>query len=883
MASDDRLPTDETVIASKTDDGGYWDEPARPVLERGDTVGRYVVLERVGAGGMGMVYAAYDPELDRKVALKLVRPGRRGDPTVARTRLMREAQAMARLTHPNVITVHDVGEHAGQVFVAMEFIEGRTLTHWRKHEGRTWREIGAAFVKAAAGLAAAHAADVVHRDFKPDNVMIADDGRVVVMDFGLARAVLPEDHAESKSENPETPVPSGASSSGLSTSVTRDGALVGTPAYMAPEQHLGLPTDGRTDQFSFGVALYESLYDQHPFGGTSLAAIANAVTDGEVRPPPKGTEVPPWVRRVVIRALAVKAAERYPSMDALIEELDRDPGAARKRATLLIGVAGVAGIAAAIAYSTKPAAGAETCQGADEHVVRVWSPPVADQITTAFEGTGVAFASGSSARVRQQLDAYMAGWAVQHRAACEAGVRAENSDHVLDLRMACLQRDMDAARALLDVFGGADAQVVAKAADAVDGLNNPERCSDVDALLEGEHDPPEASVAEEVAAIQAALPEVRALLMAGKPKEAHALAVPLAERAGATKYGPVIAESLNILGHLQIDLGQYAEAEPTLERAVMTSIAHRTPVSAQAGARLAWVTGMALHRPKDGLRWADLVRAELKRNGRPNALVEVQLEKSAGEIHQRSGDLERALVHAQKAVELARRDFEGGHPATFGTLGALGAILIEQGKVSEGYEVLSEALQMREAALGPNHPTLGIILNNMGAAAEKKGDLEESLAHLRRAHDLKIATYGADHPSVGFSESNLSAALVRMKRYEEAAKRARRALEIWEPSFGPDHVTVCYALANLGRAELGLGNLDVARGHLDRALGLATKNEASRDVVGEIRFALARVHQDTDPKQALELAKAARADYESLGEDAPHELADVVAWLDRRN
>jgi serine/threonine protein kinase len=222
-------------------------------LARGAAVGRYVILSRLGGGGMGVVYAAYDPDLDRKVAIKLLRPGRRTDAaSEGRARLMREAQAMARLDHPNVVGVLDVGTFEDQVFIAMELVDGLSLMHWMR-QGHRWRDVRERFIQAGRGLAAAHAAGIVHRDFKPDNVVIGKDGRARVLDFGLARA------AKSEADTEETAGPDGdvsvrSGSGSLERTLTQTGSLLGTPSYMSPEQWTSQPADAKSDQFSFCVA-----------------------------------------------------------------------------------------------------------------------------------------------------------------------------------------------------------------------------------------------------------------------------------------------------------------------------------------------------------------------------------------------------------------------------------------------------------------------------------------------------------------------------------------------------------------------------------------------------------------------------------------------------
>ncbi len=300
-------------------------------LTPGVRVGRYIVVEPIGAGAMGTVYAAHDPDLDRRIALKLLRARVATDEL--RARLLREAKAMARLSHPDVITVYDVGVYGTQLFVAMELVAGGTLREWLASKPRDWREILAVFRRAGQGLACAHAAGLVHRDFKPDNVLVGTDGRVRVTDFGLARTMEDGEHVATLSEwlaqdALDATIPPRADSTRAFSpfaSITRTGALVGTPAYMAPEQLRGVPADARSDMFSFGVALYEALYGQRPFEGNSIVALRTATVAGAVRAAPKGSPVPPHVRSAVLTALRPEPGERYASMEALLEALGDGP------------------------------------------------------------------------------------------------------------------------------------------------------------------------------------------------------------------------------------------------------------------------------------------------------------------------------------------------------------------------------------------------------------------------------------------------------------------------------------------------------------------------------------------------------------------------------
>jgi tetratricopeptide (TPR) repeat protein len=304
-------------------------------IQYGTKIGRFMVVGELGAGGMGVVYSAHDRELDRKVALKVLRAAAATDEE--RVRMLREGQAMARITHPNVITVYEVGVEGSLVFLAQELLDGGTLGRWLEKQ-RTQQEIVDKFVAAGRGLAAAHAAGLVHRDFKPDNVLLGKDGRVRVSDFGLARALGPVDEglpqvtraniARAQLELSRSPM----------SPLTRTGAVMGTPMYMAPEQHLGDRTDERTDQFSFAVALYHALYGDWPFSAKTAVALADNVIEGRMQKPPRGRHVPERLRRIVLRALRTKPAERYPSIGAMLEELVRPPSRTFRKLVLAAAV-----------------------------------------------------------------------------------------------------------------------------------------------------------------------------------------------------------------------------------------------------------------------------------------------------------------------------------------------------------------------------------------------------------------------------------------------------------------------------------------------------------------------------------------------------------------
>lgn len=301
-------------------------------LPRGTAIGRYLVVEPLGAGGLGDVYTAYDPELDRRVAVKVLRPtagvGSSQSGTLnGRDRLIREAKAMARLAHPNVVAIHDVGRIGDEVFIAMERVEGKTLAGWLRERERTWKEVRDVFLAAGAGLAAAHAANIIHRDFKPQNVIVGADGRPRVLDFGLARSLRKEQSGLLRMDGL---VAESAGAGDLDTQITVAGLVMGTPQFMAPEQFEGASSGAQADQFSFCVALWKGIYGERPFQGETMPGLIKAVREGTITEPKDRRGVPKWMHKALLRGLARDPAKRHPSMEALLHALQRDKRSRRR-------------------------------------------------------------------------------------------------------------------------------------------------------------------------------------------------------------------------------------------------------------------------------------------------------------------------------------------------------------------------------------------------------------------------------------------------------------------------------------------------------------------------------------------------------------------------
>ncbi len=308
-------PTAQTLQSSLQRVTLPGDEPRR--------CGRFTIRERIGQGAMATVYAAHDAELDRDVAIKLLRGD--GDED-SRLRVQREAQALARVSHPNVVQIHEIGSYGTQVFVAMELVDGVPLSAWRRAQPRSLGEIVAMYLQAGRGLIAAHSVGIIHRDFKADNVLVGSDGRARVADFGLARVL---------SAGPEVTIRERASGE-RAIARTEAGMIMGTPAYMSPEQHRSAAVDERSDQFNYCAAFYEAIYEVRPFAGRTVDELAAQVAAGLVEPPPEPGMAPPGLHRALLRGLEPDPAARWPSLAALLEHLERfarasDPASERQR------------------------------------------------------------------------------------------------------------------------------------------------------------------------------------------------------------------------------------------------------------------------------------------------------------------------------------------------------------------------------------------------------------------------------------------------------------------------------------------------------------------------------------------------------------------------
>ncbi len=778
-------------------------EPARP-LKRGQAVGRYLIIERLGAGGMGIVYAAYDPELDRKIALKLLhRPHDPKDAEANEQRLLREARALAKLSHPNVVSVHDVGTFHGRVFLAMEFIEGRTLGRHLEELRPARREIIALFLAAGRGLSAAHAVGLVHRDFKPDNVMVGQDGRVCVMDFGLARPVGEsfEDTDLHRVREELSPGPSqdgategaalGSSSGSLSgasvTDLTQTGQILGTPAYMAPEQHEGRDIDARSDQFSFCVAMYEALYGERPFGGETLGVLTFNVLNNRVREPPRGADVPGWIRRELLRGLATDPASRHPSMDALVDALGRDPARGRRTA-LVVGLGVFAAVAAGLGLAALRTE-ASLCAGSEAKLAGVWDEGRRQQIKEAILATSAFNAADTWQRLEPLLDEYAQQIVAARVDACEdTRVRQVLSAEVMDRRVRCLDDRQRALAALGLELSHADAAAVQRAIKAVAELPRIESCADLDYLNATVRPPEDPKVAVQVEQLAGTIERAVAARAAGHADASLAILDEIREQSMATGYDPLLAAEGLARGRALSDLARYEEAAAELELAYETALGGGDATRAtQTAIQLIAHHGVRLANWDRGEQWARQALAELRRDGQLETPLHAEALSRLCATELLRGDYSRATELAQRSLEIRLATLGERHIDVADSYNNLGMAAFASGDY-EGSRIWHEkALALREEALGPTHGDVASSLNNLATTYHQRMRWNDADIYYRRAIDVLVKARGEDHPDVATVRNNHGAVLSSLGDFDGAKLEHERALKIRHAALGPNH------------------------------------------------------------------------------------------------
>ena len=799
-----REPTAPRV---KGGDAGVDDIDEPDVARPGGTVDRYIVLETLGRGGMGVVVSAFDPVLERRVAIKLVRPAS-ADPREAerrRTHLRREAQALAALSHPNVVAIYDVGTYAipgspSGLYIAMELEQGDTLRQWTQTP-RPWREVVDAFVQAGEGLLAAHEAGLIHGDFKPANVLRRSDGRVVVLDFGLARYRRPA------SDGARSDRPGEATSSGplLDETFIEPGFVMGTPAYMAPEQYEG--EQGKAaDQFAFCVAMYRALYGRHPFApededNPTRESIVARIRLGTRVPTSRPTSGPAALGRVLARGLAHDPEQRWPDMGALLAALRRI-----RRGRTRVAAAGVVLALAAVTWGAagrdEPAPTPQACDDTPE-LDAAWNEQRRQQLRdgvhrlaeTRPDGATLAWL-GETARVTERdLDRWVREWRREHRRQCEAPVAVDARQAAnRRLRRACLDGGLIELSTLVDLVLEADLDTWASFNRPAADLSRPSLCDQIELGRDGVTD----ALPDGGRGVRQTIAAGRAYLHAGKYDEALAVAREAIEQARAGGSLELEAYAQWLLGNALDSAGTYSEAVEHLGRAAWAcSLLECDSVVVHAMSDIVKILAADRVDLESAVRWEDRARIALGRRGGDDPLLESVFFNSVGLLRLAQGDYQEAAASFRHAA-VGLQSMVGAEVRLAATYNNLGNALEAQGRSGEAVQVLRTAVRLREASVGAQHPSLASSLSNLGISELAADETVAARAHFLRAIEITEASLGHDHPTIALYTNNLANVHYEWGDFAAARKYYRRTLAVLDVTYGPDHPNIALTLGNLG-------------------------------------------------------------------------------------
>ena len=825
-----------STIAPKIAIGTTPSVPIGDQLARGTMIAsRYRIDRAIGRGGMGAVYVARDITLDRDVAVK-VHHAASGD-----ERLYQEALAMARLAHPNVVNVFEVGFVDGRRFVAMEYVRGGTSREWLA-QPRNWREIVTLFVEAGEGLVAAHRAGLVHRDFKPENVLVGSDGRPRVSDFGLVQTrgssegpLDPAAAAEPRPLHlrPDTPVVAG---------ITETGTILGTPVYMAPEQLAGKSLDARCDQFSFCVAVWEALYGARPFAGATCAEILAAIEKHEVRRLDR--DVPPRVREVLERGLAAKPDDRYPELPALLVDLRRAAAPSRTKrwiAISAISVLALGGGGALLGYSRGNRELLDRCEAPPP----AWAPARRAAIEHAFLAVDLPYARDLLNGTLRALDAWATSWQNQQKTACIAFEVQHSDNAVLHARReACLDRARIEFAARVERLAEVDDKRITQIHRLVGSLPELAQCARTDVDTQ----PPDPAHRDKVAAYLTELARTSSLVYAGRYEEAAAQIDDVVRAAHETGNKRDEVEAGYIAGQLAMARGKSEDATKTFETALWTAEAAGDDMMvATLASDLMWAIGGRDERYDDAQKYRALAVAATERLGLPNrranllhtigrveraaahydaaekafkdALAILESEPSdplriatiladLGALASDRGRSAQAEPLERRAIEIYSKELGAEHPITIGTTGNLAGTLTDLGHFDEARAIYERTLAQFEKLEGPNGVNVAMTLNSLAGLDAVTGDDE----HARVAYERALAIYeqhlDPNHPNTAQVLSNLAQVALHEKRNADAARYEQRALAMRRERLGPHHPEVVRSL--LGLADISFATRDLA-------------------------------------------------------------------------
>ncbi len=827
-----------------------------------ERIGRYVVLDEIGRGGMGRVLRARDPELDRFVAIKVVLAADLG-PTHTE-RLIREARAMATLSHPNVVQIYDVVEVGRRdVALVMEYVPGSALTRSLQKGTPPWSRVVDWFLAAGRGLAAAHAAGILHRDFKPDNVLLGDDGRVRVGDFGLAGELAP-DEVLSASQLIET----GALTMAAPTATrTATGRVVGTLPYMAPERLRGEIASVATDQFAFCVSVWQALFGTRPYAGHSAIELAIAMA-GPPKKPSHDAGVPASIVATLRRGLSADPDARWPDMEALLVALAQAASAARRSRPLAFALGSIA--LAAVAWTWLDVAAAPcTPDAAMVHLRGVWDDDRRERVRRALLATDEPYAATVWAHTELGLNAYATAWTQMHAQTCAATtIDGVQSATMMDMRMNCLARARVDLEAVTRLFTDADARTVQHAHALVAGMRPLARCADVEALT-ADVEPPLPADADTVAQARNDLAAAEAARNAGRYDVARAHVDAARSALADCDYGPVQTELAYVDGLVLRDLDEFESARRRLvEASRLASAWRQTDMMHAAATSLVGVVGAGLHRPDDAQRWVEIAEETGDNHPLSRARLSVQRAAVADEL----GDYETAEGELREAVALRQSQLGDEHPHVIEARARLAAALHAQGKYDEAETHARFVLGAQRRVLGHAHPFVARSLHHLALILHGQQRLPEAEVELRHALAATEAAFGSEHRRVADVRNDLAAVLQDQGKLVAAEREHRRALARLEGSLGADDLDVASTRCDLAIVLATRGDFEAAVIELQRGIEVLSDTLGPHHPrVARQRHNLANVFEELErfPEAITEHRRVVDALQQSLRADHP--------------
>lgn len=879
---------------------------SRLPLEPGETVaGTFRIERKVGEGGMGEVYLATDIGLERPVALKMQLPGARA--SLETERLHREAKAMAALSHPNIVPIHEVGEHRGRTFIAMEYVDGSNVRAWLERAPRSWREILGVFSQAGAGLAAAHRAGLVHRDVKPDNILVGTDGRVRVGDFGLARATPTRVAIRTKPGVSPTVRSRGADTA--RHTVTLGGAVVGSPPYMSPEHYGGGTCDARSDQFSFCVSLFESLFGVRPFFGEHPRELLPRIGAGAVEPVSR-RGVPRHVHRALLVGLRSEPEQRHPSMEELLSRI-------RPRTPLLVWGAGLGVIVVAGAASLSSTTASSECADGGTELEQIWTPARQDSLAQHLSELDAAWAAEAANVADSQLAEYAGRWKEAWQRACEATAAAGNaSDRLVDLRAACLERRASSFTALVESLDGLDRKRASSLIQKVEDLESIDACLDGYALATAPPLPEDSEQRREVLSLRVEL---------GRIDDARRHGLRQDHERGLAEVGVLLRRAQRVddrpsVGHARL-LRQVLRR--SLDEPVQLEEAHAAfNVGLATGAHeLAVAAAHFLVRtyrsrdPEQAIVWADTARAAIERLPDPTPatlrllrreipiyLMTRRLEVAEQKLDELDAVLDRAAadsasfdryeaIRMRAHVQMHRQEFDAAiaglqraeavladrvgpdHPFLGNVKREIGGLLIMMNRPSEAKVVLLDAKSLLEAHHGPGHSTVALVTGDIAQLMLQGGDFEGTIALVEPAIETMKASPSDARVAYVQALSTYAIALTQVGRTEDAVAALRLGVDAVRPAGIPSKLGGLLSTLSFTLNEVG--DHAAAESAAMEAVSIFEEGEDAVALAGAIE-SLARSHR------RLGRFQEAITGYErayAIREEVGHGTYELVSFL----